>query len=63
MLRLEQESQFHTGGCTGLTSGTIYFGTGQYRYIVLGILLLYIYIIIKIKVYHKTLSQFRTNYS
>ena len=40
----------------------IYFNTDQYRYTVSDLLLLYIYKI-KIKVYHKTLPQFKTNYS
>ena len=37
--------------------------TDQYWYTVSGLLLFYIYIIINIKVYHKTFPQFRTNYS
>ena len=64
-----QRSQSRTGGCTGLTSGTIYFGIGQYQCTVSGLPLFYIYmcvcvcIIINITVYYKTLPQFRTNYS
>ena len=72
-----QESQSHTEGCTGLISRTIYFGTGQYRYTVSSLLLFFIFIniyiyicvcvcvciTINIKVYHKTLPQFRKNYS
>ena len=56
-----------------LTSGTIYFSTGQYQYNVSSLPLFFIftniyiylcvYIIINIKVYHKTLPQFKINYS
>ena len=60
-----QGSQSRTGGCTGLISGMIYFGTSQYRCTVSDLLLffyiykyiymyvcmcVYIYIIINIKV-------------
>ena len=73
-----QGSQYHTGGYTSLTNGTIYFGYRSipvhcfgftaifyiYKYIYI-----YIYtcvcvcIIINIKVCNKTFPQFRTNYS
>ena len=62
-LSFTQGSQSRIGGYTGLTSGTIYFGTGQYRCTILDLPLFFIFIIINIKVYHKTLPQFRTNYS
>ena len=74
-----QGSQSNTGGYTGLISRTIYFGTGQYQYTISSLLLFFIFIniyicvcvcvcvcvciIINIKVDHKTLPQFRTNYS
>ena len=58
-----QRSQSRTGGCTGLTSGMIYFDTDQYRCTVSDLPLFFIFIIINIKVYYKTLPQFRTNYS
>ena len=41
-----QGSQSHTGGCTSLINGTIYFGTSQYQYIVSGLHIIYIYIYI-----------------
>ena len=63
----EQGSQSHTEGYTSLTSEMIYLSTSQYWCTVSDLPLFFIfiniYIIIKIKVYHKTLSQFRTNYS
>ena len=37
-------SQSRIRGYIGLTSGMIYFGTGQYRYTVSSLLLIYIYI-------------------
>ena len=40
----EQGSQSRTESYTNLTSGTIYFGTGQYRYTVSGLPLSYIFI-------------------
>ena len=58
-----QGNQSRIGSCNSLTSETIYFGIGQYRRTVLSLPLFYIYIIINIKVYLKTLPQFRTNYS
>ena len=61
ILSLKQGSQFHTEGCTDLTSGMKYFGIDQYWCIVSGLPLLYI--LINIKVYHKILPQFRTNLS
>ena len=72
-----QGSQYRTEGCTGLASGTIYFGYRSipvyhfgftailyiYMYVCMYVsVYIYIYIIINIKVYHKTFSQFRTNY-
>ena len=73
---IKQGIQSRTRGCTGLTSRTIYFSTGQYRCIVSDLPLFFIFIsyvcvcvcvcvcvIINIKVYHKTLPQFKTNYS
>ena len=57
-----QGSQFRTRDYTDLTNRTIYFDTNQYSYTVSSLPLLYIYIIINIKVYYKTLPQFRTNY-
>ena len=76
---LAQGSQSHTEDCIGLTSRTIYFGTDQDRCTVSGLPLFFIFIniyvcmyvcvcvcvciIINIKVYHKTLPQFSTNYS
>ena len=72
---METRESICTRGCTSLTNGTIYFGTGQYRCTVLDLPLFYIYIyiyiymhvcvciIINIKVYYKTLPQFKTNYS
>ena len=41
---MEERSQPRTGGCTGLTSGTIYFSTGQYRCTVSGLPLFFIFI-------------------
>ena len=62
-----QGSQSHTEGCTSLTNEMIYFDTRQYRCTILSLPLfyiyIYIYILINIKVYHKALPQFRTNYS
>ena len=64
-------SQSCTGGCIDLTNGTIYFDTGQYWCTVSDLPLFFIFIniylcvciIINIKVYHKTLPQFRIDYS
>ena len=70
-----QGSQSHTESYTGLTSRIIYFGTGQYQYTISSLSLFFIFIniymcvcvcvciIINIKAYHKTLPQFKTNYS
>ena len=38
-----QGSQSRTEDCTSLTSGMIYFGTGQYRCAVLGLPLFFIF--------------------
>ena len=48
---MEEMSQPRTGGCTGLTSGTIYFSTGQYRCTVSGLPLFFIFIEIYIYIY------------
>ena len=76
---METRESICIGGCTSLTNGTIYFGISQYRCTVSGLplffIFIYIYIymhecvcvcvcvIINIKVYYKTLPQFKTNYS
>ena len=76
-MRVTRGSQSCIGGYTSLTSGTIYFGTDQYRCTISDLPLFFIFInkyiyvcmyvyiniIINIKVYHKILPQFRTNYS
>ena len=43
---METRESICTRGCTSLTNGTIYFGTGQYRCTVLDLPLFYIYIYI-----------------
>ena len=48
VMHLYQGSQSHTGGCTGLASGTMYFGTGQYRCTISSLPLFKIYIYIYI---------------
>ena len=46
VMHLYQGSQSHTGGGTGLASGTMYFGTGQYRCTISSLPLFNIYIYI-----------------
>ena len=48
---INQGSQSRTGGYTGWTSGTIYFGTCQYQCTVSGLPLLYIYIYMYVCMY------------
>ena len=51
ILSLKQGSQFHTEGCTDLTSGMKYFGIDQYWYTVLDLPLFFIFISIYIYIY------------
>ena len=48
VMHLYQGSQSHTGDGTGLASGTMYFGTGQYRCTISSLPLFNIYIYIYI---------------